>query len=99
MATPEPVHNSGEKLRGEIAKVVIELQGYTTDLPQLKEKFPDLQLWKELSKKEQEDLVVTEPEKLKPAELAEKYTLRHFGKTSRSTLKRYRRILREAKNL
>jgi len=88
-----------DKLRGEIAKVVLELESYT-DLPALKEKFPDLQLWVELSEKEQEDLLNTEREKVSPVALANKYTLRHFGLKSKSTLKRDRRILlREAENL
>jgi hypothetical protein len=83
-----------DNLRSELATVVLELQ-QPTDLSKLRKKFPDFQIWRQLSVPEQESLL-NEP--FKSMAYARRLVLRHFGLTSEETLKKDRKKLRTAAN-
>ena len=83
-----------DNLRGELATVVLELR-QPTSLSELQKKFPDFQIWRQLSVPEQESLL-NEP--FKPKAYAQRLVLRYFGLTSEETLKKDRKKLRAAAN-
>ena len=81
-----------EKLRGELATIVLELQQPRT-LGELQKKFPAFQIWHRLSGPEQEALL---KEPIKPKAYAQQLVLRHYGLTSEETLKKDRKKLKRA---
>jgi hypothetical protein len=83
-----------DNLRSELATVVFELQ-QPTDLRKLQKKFPDFQIWRQLSIPEQESLLY---EPFKTTAYARRLVLRHFGLTSEETLKKDRKKLKTAAN-
>jgi hypothetical protein len=83
-----------DNLRSELATVVLELQ-QPTSLSELQKKFPNFQIWRQLSVPEQESLL-NEP--FKPKAYAQRLVLRYFGLTSEETLKKDRKKLRAAAN-
>jgi hypothetical protein len=83
-----------DNLRSELATVALELR-QPTDLSKLRKKFPNFQIWRQLSDPEQESLL-NEP--FKTTAYARLLVLRHFGLTSEETLKKDRKKLRTAAN-
>jgi hypothetical protein len=77
-------------LRRELAAIAIEILNQPT-LHDLREKFPEFRIWRELSGPEQEDLL---KEAFKPLPYAKTLALRHFGVTSAETLKKDRKKLK-----
>jgi hypothetical protein len=83
-----------DKLRSELATVVLELQ-QSISLSDLQRKFPKFQIWRLLSVPEQESLL---HEPFKPKAYARRLVLRRFGITSEDTIKKDRKKLRAAAN-
>ena len=92
------VQTSGERialcdqLSRELATLYLEVKKHTT-VEKLKTKYPRFKLWEILSEYEQHELLDGE---FKPRAYADHLTIRHYGLTSTSTLKKDRKKLREA---
>jgi hypothetical protein len=92
------LETSGERiallnqLSRELAAVHREVKKYTT-AEKLKAKYPGFRLWELLSEPEQRELLDGQ---FKPRAYARSLTLRQYGLTSSSTLKKDRKKLREA---
>jgi hypothetical protein len=80
------------QLSRELAAVHREVKKYTS-VERLKTKYPSYRLWEMLSEPEQRELLGGE---FKPRAYAQSLTLRQYGLTSPSTLKKDRKKLREA---
>ena len=81
-------------LASELATIKHDLKRYCT-AETLKNQHPNFALWQHLTEAELKELV--DGDSFAPKAYAENLTLRHFGLTSRETLKKDRKKLREAK--
>jgi hypothetical protein len=81
-----------DQLSRELATLYAEVKRFTS-VERLKTKYPSFRLWEMLSQQEQQELL---DEKFKPRAYAQSLTLRHYGLTSLSTLKKDRKKLRAA---
>jgi hypothetical protein len=81
-----------DQLSRELATLYPEVKRYTS-AERLKTKYPSFRLWEMLSPQEEQELL---DEKFKPRAYAQNLTLRHYGLTSLSTLKKHRKKLRAA---
>jgi hypothetical protein len=83
-----------DKLTRELATIKLDLKRYHT-ADELKRKHPEFVLWEQVSDAELKELVAGIS--FTPRAYAENLTLRKFGITSRETLKKDRRKIRNAK--
>ncbi len=80
-----------DTLRAELGSVKSQIEKGTGTLKQMEERFPNFQLWKILSSKEQEELLT---EEFRPRTYARTLVTRKFGLTSTETIKKDRQKLR-----
>jgi putative N-acetylmannosamine-6-phosphate epimerase len=82
-----------KKLAGELATIKQDVAGYCT-AEELKRRHPDFRIWDHLGEAEVREIAAGE--RFTPKAYAENLVIRHYGITSRETLKKDRRKLRNA---